>query len=132
MKRAQSAMEFLIIIGAMLFVFVSLLAVFQQNIAMKARENRDLEIKDLALTVKNEINLAAASTSGYSRTFTIPSTLSGIDYTITADEGTLYIITTDNRHSIALPIPEVAADSQPLVDSENTITKDDDGVHINP
>src|SRR3989338_5884705 len=129
MKRAQSAMEFLIIIGAMLFVFVSLLAVFQQNIAMKARENRDLEIKDLALTIQKEINLAASSTSGYSRTFTIPGTLSGLDYTISTAEETLYIITTDNRHSIALPIPEVSGS---LIDGENTITKDDDGVHINP
>ncbi len=111
-KKAQSAIEFLILTGAVLFFFISMLAVFQQDLALKAKEKRNLEVQEIALTVQNEINIAAEATDGYQRQFKVPQTILNLDYSITLDSGVVYINTADNRHAMALPIQNVTGNIQ--------------------
>jgi len=126
-KKAQSAIEFLILIGAMLFFFISMLAVFQQDLALKAKEKRTLEVQEIALTVQNEINIAAEATDGYQRQFTIPQTILNLGYEITLTEGVVYIKTDDGKHAMALPIPEVTGQIQK---GTNTIQKQNSEILI--
>lgn len=128
-KKSQSAMEFMIITGAMFLVFITVLFIFQQNLSDKAEENRRLEVQEIALTVQNEINLAIDSTDGYYRNFTIPEKIINQNYDITVSEGTVYIITEDEKHALALPIPPVIGD---INKGSNIIKKTGGAIYLNP
>ncbi|MBS3088689.1 hypothetical protein J4402_02815 [Candidatus Pacearchaeota archaeon] len=128
-KKSQSAMEFMIIAGAMFLAFISVLLVFQQNLLVKSEEKQRLEVQEIALAVQNEINLAIDSTDGYYRNFTIPEKIINQDYTITVSEGLVYIITDDEKHSIALPIPPVNGTIQK---GPNIIRKQNSIIYLNP
>ena len=128
-SKAQSAIEFMIITGAMLLFFVSMLLVFQQNLSLKAKEKRQFEVQEIVLKVQNEINLAAASTDGYYRNFTIPEKIINVDYSISTDEGAVYIITDDGKHAMALPIPSVAGNG--IRKGSNIIQKQNSIIYLN-
>ncbi|MBU0467345.1 MAG: hypothetical protein KJ718_04735 [Nanoarchaeota archaeon] len=127
-KKSQSAIEFIILVGLMLFLFSSFLFVFQQNLEKKIEQKRNLEIKDLALTIQNEINIAAETSSGYQRSFSIPEKIIKLDYGISVADGFLYLNTSDSKHAIGLPIPTVIGEIQK---GTNTITKINSTVYLN-
>ena len=127
-KKAQSAIEFVILVGAMLFFFLAFLFAIQGNIADKVKENKNLVTKEIALTVQNEINLASESSDGYYREFEIPNNILGTDYDITVTEGLVYVRTIDGKHAIALPVPEVIGD---VSQGTNVIRKEEGAVYLN-
>lgn len=106
-KKAQSSIEFLILVVAVLFFFVVFLFGLQNNIGDKTRERNNLEFKELALTVQDEINLALEASEGYSRHFNIPEKLINRNYEINIVSGTVYVRTLDNEFALALPVGNV-------------------------
>lgn len=81
-KRGQSAIEFVIIFGFVLFSFVVFFAIIQNNQAEKNKEKERIIVQNVALDVQDEINLAAESSDGYSREFKTPLNILGKDYEI--------------------------------------------------
>ena len=128
MKRGQSSIEFLILVGAMLFIFVLFLGLFQQNIGKKTIEKRNYALTELALTVQNEIALASEASDGYSRTFEIPSNILGSNYDINISSGLVYARTTDGKHALALPVQNVTGDINKTL---NTIKKINGTIYLN-
>ena len=120
MKKAQSAIELLILVGVMLFIFIGFLFVFQNNVSQKTVENRNQEALELTITVKNEIDIAAGTTDGYSRTFQIPETIFRQDYNLTIEGDVLYFTTSDGSISLSLPSQQVTGQLQK---GANTIQK---------
>ena len=93
MKRgAQSAIEFIILIGVFLFIFLIFLFVVQGNISGRVIENKNLAFQELALTVQDEINLAIESSEGYYREFEIPENMANTDYNISVVNGFIYLM----------------------------------------
>ena len=127
-KKAQSAIEFLIIVSAVLFIFLGLLYGVQYNIGEKIRDRNNLEIKELALTVQEEINLAASSTDGYERNFNIPDEIVNRDYEINITDGFVYVRTNDGEFALALPVQNVNGD---VIKGNNFIRKRDGAVYLN-
>jgi hypothetical protein len=127
-KKAQSAVEFIILLGVMLFIFLAYTQVFQKNLAEKSKEQRVFLIQDLALTVQNEIDLASSSTSGYERTFKVPEKILNIEYSISLVDNSVYVITNDNKIATSLPIQNVTGEIQK---GDNFIKKNESGVYIN-
>jgi len=64
-KKAQSAIEFVILVGVVVFFFLTFLFVIEGNIIDQVKDNKNLVTKEIALTVQNEINLASESSDGY-------------------------------------------------------------------
>ena len=128
MKRGQSAIEFLILVGAMLFVFVLFLGLFQKNIGEKIVEKRNYALTELALTIQNEINLASEASNGYSRTFEIPKDILGSDYDVNITSGMVYARTRDGVHALALPAQNVTGD---MNKTSNTIRKVNGTIYLN-
>jgi hypothetical protein len=126
--KAQSATEFAILLGAILFIFISLLAVFQQNLSIKAKANRDKEIQEIALQVQNELNIAQDSTNGYQRTFILPNTLINKEYDITLVNNLVYLNTPDGKHALALPVPIVTGT---IMKGNNIIKKLNETIFLN-
>ncbi|MBU0761267.1 MAG: hypothetical protein KJ600_03435 [Nanoarchaeota archaeon] len=102
-NKAQSAIEFLILVGAVFFFVVTLTGIFQQNISEKTIEKRNFEIQELALAAQNELNIAAKATDGYRREFYLQEKVAGIDYEINLIGSFVYFNTSDGRHTIGIP-----------------------------
>ena len=127
-KKAQSAIEFIILIGALLFFLTLFSAVIQQSISKKAIAQRNLVAQDIALTVQNEIDLAATSSDGYLRMFSIPTKIINVDYEINVTQGIVYLRTEDGNIELALAVQETVGNVQK---GENTIKKIDGVVYLN-
>ena len=128
MKKGQSAIEFLILVGAVLFIFVLFLGIFQKNIGEKTIEKINYALIELALTVQNEIALASESSDGYSRTFEIPTNILGSEYDINISSGSVYARTRDGKHALALPVQNVTGD---MNKTSNTIKKINGIIYLN-
>jgi len=103
-NKAQGAIEFIILIGAVLFFFVAIISIINLNMSDKYREKEELFVKDIAYAIQDEINLAAKASDGYNRTFSIPSSIAGKPYEDLRVFDNLLQVST-KRVSIALPVP---------------------------
>ena len=129
-KRAQSAVEFMILIGAVLFFFVSFMYALSVQKGEDIQEKKDLQVKDIVLTVKDEINLASEASNGYSRSFAIPEKIGGyLDYDISIQGNLLYIATSDGRSAMAYPTLNVTVSG--INKGSNTIRKNNGTIYFN-
>ena len=124
--KAQGMIEFVILIGAVLFFFVSFFLIIQENVSDKNLERKTLLAQNIALTVQNEINLASESTNGYSREFKIENMILGEDYNIQIADGRVYVNTT--RIGLSYQVLDFVGSIQK---GNNIIKKENDTVYLN-
>lgn len=103
-NKGQVAIEFLIIVGAVIFFTSLLMLAIKTSHQEEIYKQQNIQLKEIALTVQNEINLASESIDGYSREFQIPQTAGSQEYEITLDTGIVYIKTTNDKHALSLPV----------------------------
>lgn len=127
-KRGQSAIEFMIIVGTVFFLFIAFLGALASQRTDALFNQRDTELKEIALIMQDEINLAQSSRDGYQRSFLIPYEVSGLAYTINTTGGFVYVRTIDNRHALALPIANVTGFARL---GSNTLRKQNSTVLLN-
>ena len=127
-RKGQSAIEFIILVMAVLFLFVGFLYSVQNKIADSQYEALSVAVNEVAKTVQDEINLAQSSTDGYSRQFTLPPHLNGQDYEANLIENSVYVRTLNGKHSVALPIGNVTGD---IIVGNNLIYKKNNIVYLN-
>ncbi len=83
MKKAQSSIEVALLIGFMFLTFNIFLLVIAQRMVDVQNQKDQVLIEDMSSVIEGEIDLAAGVEDGYSRTFEIPQTLKGINYSVT-------------------------------------------------
>lgn len=127
-SKGQSAIEFVILIMAVLFLFVGLLYFIHGKIADSKAEAVTVAVNEIALTVQDEINLAHGSANGYSRQFFLPPNLNGFEYTANITEGSIYVRTEDGKNAVALPVLEVTGD---ILIGNNLVRKSEGIVYLN-
>lgn len=125
-KRAQSAIEFLILIGAVLFFVTLFLMVVQGNVEQKNREKEEIIVQNMAMSIQDELNLAAKSTNGYSREFLIENTIYGKDYNVTLSDNRVYIKT--ERIAMSYPVVGVYGNVKKGI---NIIKKQNNSIYLN-
>ena len=82
MRKSQTAVESVIMFTFMTFaVTVFMVVATSRMVEIKEQKDRDIA-DDLGGVIESEVNLASASQNGYSRSFTLPSTLGGINYSV--------------------------------------------------
>ncbi len=90
--RAQSSVEFVILVTFVLIMF-TFLALFIQTRTLEASKVRDRNyVTQLKNMVFNEINIADLMPVNYSRKFSLPVYLDGSDYIIFLDRGIELVI----------------------------------------
>jgi len=127
-KKAQSAIEFVILIGVVIFFIMVFFLVINEKIADKEKEKRDILVEDIATNVQDEINLALKSSDGYMRQFKIPNDIYGQDYKINITDGMVYVRSSDYKHAIALPVPMVIGD---VKIGDNIIKRENGMIYLN-
>lgn len=126
MKKAQSAIEFIIIICFALTFLVIIVASIKVSHQEKTEEKENQEIKRIANKVKDEIRVASRTLDGYRREFKIPKEVMGNDYSIEIIEGSLQIIAEEN--SLSLGIKNVNGEIKKGV---NVIERKDGEIYLN-
>ena len=126
-KKSQSAIEFMIIVAAVLFLYLMILYALQVNTADQTRSNVVVAVKEVALTIQSEVRLANSASDGYRRTFYLPvNLLNGIGYDARITIHSIYINT--SSEGFALAIGNVTG--QPIK-GDNIIRKTNNSVYLN-
>jgi len=128
-RRAQSAIELVILIGFVLFFVTVFLLGLQVNIGDKTNNNKDLVLYDVAATVQDEVNLALASTDGYYREFRLRESILGDEYEVSIVDSFVYVRTVDERHATSLPIADVVGTT--VNAGANVIRKENGVIYLN-
>lgn len=128
-SKAQTIIEFSILIGVAFLFFIGFLFVLYNNIEDKNFRKHNLELKEIALTVHNEIILASESIDGYTRTFYLPQYVGEKNYTINIIGDLIHVSGLEGRISMYISTLNVTGDVRKGM---NEIKKIDGRVYINP
>ena len=129
MKKGQSSIEFIILVGAVLFFFVAFVFYLQGNIADKQKEGTNILLKNIAYDIQDEISQASKVSDGYSREFILPNDVAGFQYDATIVGDSVFVATTNGKFALSLPIENVTGN---LVNGTNRISKVNGAVFLNP
>lgn len=80
--KSQSAIEFVVLASFMLLVVLGFFAVTSSNVLESKEEGNRKIAEDIAHFAYREIEIAKSVNDGYARTFVMPQTVNGIDYSI--------------------------------------------------
>jgi hypothetical protein len=94
-------------------MFVTFLVIIYTNTNTKNDEKIDFQLREVVLTVQNEIVLAHYAKDGYSRNFSLPSELLWLEYNMSIISNSVYAVTQDSRHAISLDVMNVTGRPQP-------------------
>lgn len=128
-KKAQTAIEFILQVIVVLFLFTVFFVAIHGNMADEIRERKNLVVKEIASIIQDEINLASQSSDGYYREFEIPLDITGEDYDVEIVENMAYVKTQDNKYAVALPVLTITGS---IVKGQNTIKKENGEIKLNP
>ena len=117
--HAQSSIEFIILLGFLLFAFSAFFLIIQGNMSDKLDARNNMAIKGIAIQVQDEINFAFSSSEGYYREFKIPENINGVNYDIELGDGVVYVNQQD-KYALSLPIKDFRGD---IVKGNNYIKK---------
>jgi len=124
--KCQVALEFMLLVGFLLFIFVIVLGIVSANTSYMFKKKEIIIGEDIATKVEKEINLAANVLDGYSRKFTLPQKLANKEYTIYI-AGNEVIVHTEKQDFWRV-IPLVIGN---LSNGENTIKKTNGKIYLN-
>ena len=127
-KKGQSSIEFIILIGALMFATISILLILESSVSDKTKEKTNLEFKENARNIQNEITLANSATNGYQREFELPARLGSMNYSISLTNSFIYIESEDKKYALALPVYNVTGN---IIKGKNIIRKLNDIVYLN-
>ena len=103
-KTSQSAVEFIILASFMLLVLLGFFAITGSRL-LEAREEGNKRIaQDIADFAYREVEIAKSVNDGYTRTFIMPQSVNGVDYSISIiDNKELTVNYLDKEHLSFLP-----------------------------
>ena len=117
--KAQSKMPIAIVICAIIFTAIMLVAKYNADLNSGKREAAAIE--DLQNMIRYEVGIAAKSEDGYSREFEVPTLLSAKEYNIEIYQELLTLSYKPNYLSRTIVLPEKV--SGRICRGKNTIKK---------
>lgn len=130
--KGQTALEFTVLLGFMLFVFTAFFYVMQERSSTIAAQGRHAELRTVGDIILTEVTTANRVRDGYSRTFELPASINAGAYTVRIVQDSEVIInTTDEEYLIFLPA-NVSAVPTTLQSGRNIITKSNGVITIKP
>lgn len=126
--RGQSSIEFVLILGVVLFFFTVILISVQMAIGDKTEERRNEILYDSVRGLQQEVTFAEETGDGYERVFLLPQKILNVDYEISINDGFAYGSTIDGLHALSLPVGNVSGQPNKGL---NTIRKRDGLVYLN-
>lgn len=127
--KSQVALQFVIVLGLLLFIFIVFFAMISSQNAEDNKEKLMIQAQDIISAVQKEIVIASTMLNGYSRSFRIPSKIGALNYSfyITGSSNTTLILNLLNN-DFSKRIPRVKG--QPKT-GLNNLTKIGGEVYLN-
>jgi hypothetical protein len=125
-KRAQVAFEFIVLISILFGVLLIFTTFVRDNFSDVQSDTDYYMLKDIALAVKSEFQLAVNLEDGYQRSFFIPFTVDGTEYNITKENGFLLFATADAEYNVNIP-----SYTGTVQKGNNVIVKDEGVIEVN-
>ncbi len=126
LRKSQVAMEFIMLIALAFMILIVFTAVTRNQVVDIRKENEYVALKDIVHTVQSEITSATHVEDGYTRQFSIPGSLDGINYTIEISDS--YILAESRHHEYLLQILPVEGN---ITAGVNKIRKEGGIVYLN-
>ena len=124
--KCQGAMEFLILAGFLLFMFIMIFGVISSNTSDISRKRDILRGEDLVTKVQKEVNLAAKVVDGYYREFQLPQKIGSKNYTIRIVENE--VIASTDKNDFWRVIPNMTGN---ITKGTNRINKTNGKIYLN-
>ncbi|MBN2053181.1 class III signal peptide-containing protein [Candidatus Woesearchaeota archaeon] len=99
-RFGQGSTEFILIIAAVIVILTGIVILVQWKLGEAKKQGTDSNAQELANLIRAEIQMAADSSSTYSREFFIPETLNGEDYDIRFNNQTEIAIIVNGREFV--------------------------------
>jgi len=125
--KSQVVFEFVILVSVLFTVLIIFTSFVRDNFSDVQSETDYFKMKDIALSVKSELNLAAALDDGYQRSFFVPLTIDGLEYNISREDGTILFMSGNGEYSVNVP-PYTGS----VQKGNNLIRKSDGVIEVNP
>lgn len=103
LTRAQVAFEFVVLVAVLFTALIVFTAFVRENFSDVQDDTDYFMLKDIAVSVKSELNLAASLEDGYQRDFFIPLTIEGLEYNITRENGYLMFASSGAEYTVNVP-----------------------------
>ena len=126
--KSQSAIEFIMVLAAVMLLVSLFFIALNDRIDDKTKERNNLEIKQIALIVQEEVNYAYKSQDGYQRSFQISNLANGKEYSLNVTDNSIYLITNDKKEAMSLPLAEINGN---VKKGNNTIKRNESGIFLN-
>ena len=103
-KKAQSSMEFFMLVGLAFLTTTIFLAASANEVKEFSNNKKFFLVRDLALKLQKEVTLAASVEEGYERSFKIPENLDGsLNYSIITKNTTITVNSSKAAFAAAIP-----------------------------
>lgn len=133
-RRGQNSLEFMILFGFLLIVFMGFTFVIQGKIREQQMANQQDQYTQLADMIEKEFLLASRVNTGYMRAFSLPFTLGGESYTATLEDNDTLVIkgTTSNNEYLRFLSVNVMMVNQGWRTLNTTVivSKNDSGIYV--
>lgn len=124
--KSQVAMEFMVLVGISVLVFLIMLAIISEQIQDINNKEEIIRAEDIAIKIQKEINLASRVLDGYYRRFYLPHKLGNFDYEIIIGGNELIIKT--RKQDTWVVIPDITGN---ITKGFNTINKTGGIIYLN-
>ena len=125
--KSQVSMEFFILVGLAFFMVLFITVASANEIKEFSDQEAFFLIRDLALKLQKEVNIASSVEDGYERNFNLPDKLENkLDYSIITKNHTITI--SSPRTVFSAGIPNATGD---FVKGSNKIERIEGGIYIN-
>lgn len=120
MKKAQSSIEFMFLLGFSIIIVTTIIALVGIEAEKRAFIQNEMLVQELFELVDTEINLARISPAIYTRTFFIPHLLDGREYSLSIEDNRDIVVNFNNELYVFFLNQTVSGN---LNKGENTIIK---------
>jgi hypothetical protein len=120
MKKAQSSIEFMVLLGFSIIVVTAIMFLVGIEAERRATIQNEMIVQELFTVIDTEVGLASVSPAIYTRTFFIPYLLDGRDYTIELEDSRDIVVNFNNDLYVFFLNQTISGN---LSKGDNTITK---------
>jgi uncharacterized protein (UPF0333 family) len=100
--RGQVSFEFIMVLFVVVLITVAFGIIAGNRLTELKSQQANAQMQNVAVTVKNEIDIARSVEAGYVRTFSLPDYLGNKDYAIGIQNNFVTVSIEDNQFSLAV------------------------------
>ncbi len=102
-KKGQMAIQFILLISFIFLVYLVFVSFQSSMVKDQEDQYRNIVVKDMALKLGEEVNLASRMKDGYQREVVLPNYLDGFNYSINIAGTELIVSSGDESFSVSIP-----------------------------